>query len=227
MTEAQLSGVPDICQEHLTAIDGLASAIDAMNEVILVAGPLERIELWRALTERIDEGLDDAVAGARMRGDSWGTIGRAAGMTRQAAHGRWAKALDPADTGQPGDQELKAPTAPVAKEGRRVRPGDPKREVVGVRLQGLPFGVAFDVTRRRLDERPGPVDGAPRRRCRPRAGHWQPVAASADSTTVSPSTRASRRVRHLESTSPDPGETERPSTSDTGSSNPLAVRDRT
>ena len=155
MTEAQLSGEPDGCQEHLTAIDGLASAIDAMNEVISVAGPLERIEVWRALRERIDTGMDEAVAGARLRGDSWGAIGRAAGMTRQAAHGRWAKVLDPADTGQPGDHELKAPTAPVAKEGRRVRPGDPKREVVDVRMSGLPFGVSFDVTRRRLDERPG------------------------------------------------------------------------
>ena len=155
MTEVSLSGEPDRCQEHLTVIDGLASAIDAMNEVISVAGPLERIELWRALRERIDEGLDEAVAGARMRGDSWDAIGRSAGMTRQAAHGRWAKALDPADTGQPGDQEQKAPTAPVAKEARRVRPGDPKREVVDVRMSGLPFGVSFDVTRRRLDERPG------------------------------------------------------------------------
>ena len=227
MTEVSLSGVPDRCQEHLTVIDGLASAIDAMNEVISVAGPLERIELWRALRERIDTGMDEAVAGARLRGDSWGTIGRAAGMTRQAAHGRWAKVLDPADTGQPSDQEPKAPKTPAVNEGRRVRPGDPKREVVDVRMSGLPFGVSFDVTRRRLDERPGPVNGAPRRRCRPQAGHWQPVAASADSTTVSPSTRASRRVRHLESTSPDPGETEKPSTSDTGSSNPLAVTDTT
>lgn len=159
MTEVPLSGVPDRCQEHLTAIDGLASAIGAMNEVIAVAGPLERIELWRVLRERIDEGIDDAVAGARLRGDSWDTIGRAAGMTRQAAHGRWAKVLDPADTGPPGDQEQKAPTAPVAKEGRRVRPGDPKREVVDVRISGLPFGVTFDVTRRRVDERPGPPAG--------------------------------------------------------------------
>ena len=159
MTGAQLSGVPDGCQEHLTADETLASAIEALHEAISQAGPLERIELWRALRERIDEGLDEAVAGARMRGDSWDTIGRAAGMTRQAAHGRWAKALDPADTGQPGDQEQKAPTAPVAKEGRRVRPEDPKREVVDVRMSGLPFGVSFDVTRRRIDARPGPAAG--------------------------------------------------------------------
>ena len=155
MTHDSLSGVPDGCQEHLTAAETLASAIDALHEAISAAGPLERIELWRSLRERIDEGLDEAVAGARLRGDSWENIGRAAGMTRQAAHGRWAKALDPADTGQPGDQEQKAPTAPVAKEARRVRPGDPKREVVDVRMSGLPFGVSFDVTRRRLDERPG------------------------------------------------------------------------
>jgi hypothetical protein len=155
MTEAQLSGEPDGCQEHLTATETVASAIEALQEVIAGAGSLERIELWRRLRERIDTGMDEAVAGARLRGDSWGAIGRSAGMTRQAAHGRWAKVLDPADTGQPGDQELKAPTAPVAKECRRVRPGDPKREVVDVRMSGLPFGVSFDVTRRRLDERPG------------------------------------------------------------------------
>ena len=154
-----MSGEPDGCQEHLTADETLASAIEALHEVISVAGPLERIELWRRLRERIDEGLDEAVAGARLRGDSWGAIGRSAGMTRQAAHGRWAKVLDPADTGEPSDQEPKTPTAPVAKEAQRVRPGDPKREVVDVRMSGLPFGVSFDVTRRRIDERPGPAAG--------------------------------------------------------------------
>ncbi len=159
MTEELLSGVPDGCQEHVTAAETLASAIEALHEAISAAGPLERIELWRRLRERIDEGIDEAVVGARMRGDSWDSIGRAAGMTRQAAHGRWAKVFDPADTGGSGDQEPKAPTAPVAKAGRWVRPGEPQREVVGVRVAGLPFGISFDVTRRRLGERPGPSDG--------------------------------------------------------------------
>ena len=159
MTEAQLSGEPDGCQEHLTAIEALASAIDAMNEVISVAGPLERIELWRALRERIDTGMDEAVAGARLRGDSWGAIGRSAGMTRQAAHGRWAKALDPADTGNASDEKPKATELPEAKEGHRARKGKPQREVVGVRVAGMPFGVTFDITRRRIDERPGSPTG--------------------------------------------------------------------
>ena len=159
MTEVSLSGAPDRCQEHLTVIDGLASAIDAMNEVISVAGPLERIELWRALRERIDTGMDEAVAGARLRGDSWGTIGRAAGMTRQAAHGRWAKVLDPADTGNASDEKPKAPELPEAKAGPRVWKGKPQREVVGVRVAGMPFGVTFDITRRRIDERPGSAAG--------------------------------------------------------------------
>ena len=159
MTHDSLSGVPDGCQEHLTAAETLASAIDALHEAISGAGPLERIELWRSLRERIDEGIDEAVAGARMSGDSWDSIGRAAGMSRQAAHGRWAKALDPADTGEPSDQEPKAPKTPAVKEGRRVRPGEPQREVVGVRFAGLPFGVTFDVTRRRRAERPGPSAG--------------------------------------------------------------------
>jgi hypothetical protein len=159
MTEAQLSGVPDGCQEHLTADETLASAIEALHEAISRAGPLERIELWRRLRERIDEGIDEAVAGARLRGDSWGTIGRAAGMTRQAAHGRWAKVLDPADTGNASDEKPKAPELPEAKAGPRVWKGKPQREVVGVRVAGMPFGVTFDITRRRIDERPGPAAG--------------------------------------------------------------------
>ena len=162
MTQEPLSGVPDSCQDRLTAARGLASAIDALHEAISGAGPLERIELWRSLRERIDEGIEEAVAGARMSGDSWDTIGRAAGMSRQAAHGRWAKVLDPADTGEPSDQEPKAPKTPAVKEGRRVRPGDPQREVVGVRLLGLPFGVTFDVTRCRLTELPGRSPGIDR-----------------------------------------------------------------
>ena len=156
MTEAPLSGEPDGCQEHLTAEATLASAIEALHEAISRAGPLERIELWRSLRERIDEGIDEAVAGARMRGDSWDAIGRAAGMTRPAAHGRWAKVLDPADTGEPDGQEPKAPGLPAAtkrRQGSKARRGEPIREVVGVRVAGMPFGVSFDVTRRRLDER--------------------------------------------------------------------------
>jgi hypothetical protein len=156
MTEVQLSGEADDCQEHLTATETVASAIEALHEVILPAGPLERIELWRSLRERIDKGLDEAVAGARLRGDSWENIGRAAGMTRQAAHGRWAKVLDPVDPGQPDCQEPKAPGLPAAtkrRQGSKARRGEPIREVVGVRVAGMPFGVSFDVTRRRLDER--------------------------------------------------------------------------
>jgi hypothetical protein len=159
MTEEPLSGVPDGCQEHLTAAETLASVMEVLYETISAAGPLERIGLWRRLRERIDEGIEEAVAGARMSGDSWDTIGRAAGMSRRAAHGRWAKVLDPADTGEPSDQEPKAPKTPAVKEGRRVRPGEPQREVVGVRFAGLPFGVTFDVTRRRLDERTRPPAG--------------------------------------------------------------------
>lgn len=159
MTGAQLSGEPDGCQEHLTADETLASAIEALHEAISRAGPLERIELWRRLRERIDEGIDEAVAGARLRGDSWGAIGRSAGMTRQAAHGRWAKVLDPADTGNASDEKPKATELPEAKEGHRARKGKPQREVVGVRVAGMPFGVTFDITRRRIDERPGSPTG--------------------------------------------------------------------
>ena len=152
MTEEPLSGVPDGCQDRLTAAETLASVMEVLYETISAAGPLERIGLWRRLRERIDEGIDEAVAGARMSGDSWDTIGRAAGMSRQAAHGRWAQALDPADTGNASDEKPKATELPEAKEGHRARKGKPQREVVGVRVAGMPFGVTFDITRRRIDE---------------------------------------------------------------------------
>ena len=48
--------------------------------------------------------LDDAVARARLDGESWAAIGDAAGMTRQAAHERWGKRqpAGPAATAQEG-----------------------------------------------------------------------------------------------------------------------------
>ena len=53
-----------------------------------------------------------------------------------------------------------------------MRPGKRQREAVCVRVAGLPFGVTFDITRRRIDERPGPS-----------AGKWQ-VALTLDSAGV-------------------------------------------
>ena len=48
--------------------------------------------------------LDDAVARARLDGESWAAIGDAAGMSRQAAHERWGKRqlAAPATTAQEG-----------------------------------------------------------------------------------------------------------------------------
>ena len=43
-----------------------------------------------ALHDVVDEAIRDAVAGLRASGSSWGEIGAAAGISRQAAYQRWA-----------------------------------------------------------------------------------------------------------------------------------------
>lgn len=43
-----------------------------------------------ALRADLDEAIDQAVAGLRESGFSWGEIARATGTTRQAVHARWA-----------------------------------------------------------------------------------------------------------------------------------------
>ncbi|MFI0349924.1 hypothetical protein [Actinomadura sp. 9N407] len=55
--------------------------------------PLEALELVRAEHAAVAEAqrrLDDAVRAAREAGSSWTEIGKAAWMTRQSAHERWA-----------------------------------------------------------------------------------------------------------------------------------------
>lgn len=52
----------------------------------VVAGVSDAAAQSRAAAAR----LDAAVAQARQAGASWETIGRGAGITRQAAHERWA-----------------------------------------------------------------------------------------------------------------------------------------
>lgn len=58
-----------------------------------VDGPdaLAAIERARQVVTAAERDLDAAVATARSAGQSWEAIGRAAGMTRQSAHGRWAQ----------------------------------------------------------------------------------------------------------------------------------------
>jgi hypothetical protein len=51
---------------------------------------LEAIGRARDAVRNAERDLDDAVGAARAAGESWEAIGRAAGMTRQSAHGRWS-----------------------------------------------------------------------------------------------------------------------------------------
>jgi len=59
-------------REHVDAIDALDSISGA-----------------RAKIAAAERDLDAAVGAARRAGASWEAIGRAAGITRQSAHGRW------------------------------------------------------------------------------------------------------------------------------------------
>lgn len=56
--------------------------------------PARRQRAWELLQLRIglDAGLDPlpVLVGLRRAGASWGQIGRAAGISRQSAHERWA-----------------------------------------------------------------------------------------------------------------------------------------
>lgn len=51
------------------------------------------IEVAAEAVAEAQKELTDAVRSAREHGASWEAIGRAAGMTRQSAHERWAKAV--------------------------------------------------------------------------------------------------------------------------------------
>lgn len=53
----------------------------------------DEIDLRTMLEARddLDQAITEAVAGLRSRGYSWAYIGRAAGITRQAAWSRWAR----------------------------------------------------------------------------------------------------------------------------------------
>lgn len=52
-------------------------------------GDVEHIALALALRDLLDVAIAEGVATLHQSGESWGRIGRAAGMTRQAAQQRW------------------------------------------------------------------------------------------------------------------------------------------
>ena len=63
----------------------------------IAAGDVEALPALAGLAVELDAAIGDAVAGLRAAGFSWGEIAARLGVTRQAAHQRWATA--PGDRG--------------------------------------------------------------------------------------------------------------------------------
>lgn len=58
----------------------------------IAAGDVEGLPALAALSVELDAAISDAVTGLRAAGYSWGDIAARLGVTRQAAHQRWAGA---------------------------------------------------------------------------------------------------------------------------------------
>ncbi len=58
----------------------------------VAAGDVDALPALAALAAELDAAIADAVAGLRQAGYSWGEIAARLGVTRQAAHQRWATA---------------------------------------------------------------------------------------------------------------------------------------
>jgi hypothetical protein len=88
--------------------DGAPAAVkDAIREewkAHLPSPEITGVKNAAAAARKADDALDDAVRRARQAGATWEAIGDAAGMTRQAAHGRWAGRWQPVATGGGQDQ---------------------------------------------------------------------------------------------------------------------------
>lgn len=80
--DAALTGLHRDWLEHAQGADAAAAALTAIGAAT-------------AAHTRARAELDAAVARARATGASWDTIAQAAGITRQAAHQRWAHHTDP------------------------------------------------------------------------------------------------------------------------------------
>ena len=62
------------------------------------AGDVDALPALAALSAEVDTAITTAVAGLRRAGYSWGEIAARLGVTRQAAHQRWATTTDHAET---------------------------------------------------------------------------------------------------------------------------------
>ena len=110
-----MAGVPEL--------EDLVHAVESEDPA---AGPPERLALASELAERIreraDELVDHFVHGARAAGCSWTDIGRALGVTKQAAQQRFVAAVTlPGTVGLPGlDETADAVFATAAREAREL-----------------------------------------------------------------------------------------------------------
>ncbi|MCM0621787.1 hypothetical protein [Nocardioides bruguierae] len=95
-------GVDDTYFETFTAI--------WRREHVEGQSALNAITRARRAVAVAEQDLEDAVESARSAGESWEAIGRAAGITRQSAHARWA----------PSDADV---AAAKLGPGRRSRQG--------------------------------------------------------------------------------------------------------
>lgn len=96
------AALEDVPAGRIYAADGDVIDVDFRDDVADMAtnrwhsehldGPqaLTRIRDARGRLAAADQELDGAVRDARAAGESWEAIGRAAGITRQTAHQRWA-----------------------------------------------------------------------------------------------------------------------------------------
>ena len=84
-SDAEIGGVPERAE-----VRAAVTAVWARDHLAAVRATAE-VETAQRRVEAALLALDDAVAEARRRGVSWELIGRAAGVTRQSAHARWAR----------------------------------------------------------------------------------------------------------------------------------------
>lgn len=90
-----LSGRP-YCQGILTGMSILDDKLDALADLHAAVqdsgypSALDRVQLLRMIAQTAESAQRQAVALARDEGASWDAIGRALGITRQAAHERYS-----------------------------------------------------------------------------------------------------------------------------------------
>lgn len=148
---AAASGAVDAqCQFGLTELaecepelQDLPAYLRACADAIEGADSLQRLTILMAAVQQLKSAITPAGAVAVQEGCSVAAVGRAAGMTRQAAHQRWAAPVDQ-DAGD--DQPLLA-AADLRRDARPVV-ARLKVEDVTVRLPGLPGRLRLQVERR-------------------------------------------------------------------------------